>query len=688
MMAAFSICVASTLLLHAEAPKTFRHPDGSVKGFTMHDLSEMSPTGGLPPGACTVTFGDRTLKIGGEEFRRGLSMPAGTLVSYDLGGVSTMFEAVVGVDDSSRIGGPVTFRVLADGREAGISKGLSRGDKGEELVVAGLAGVTNITLQVVGTAGVKADWGDAIFHFKKGEHPPCGIRASTRQLGILTPRPSAAPRINGRTVYGVRPGSPVVYRLPVTGERPMTLKADNLPEGLAFDAATGIVTGSLAARGEYPVAFTAANAKGTAARTVRFVVGDEICLTPAMGWNSWNAFAGSVSDKNVRAAADAMVSSGLADHGWCYIVIDDCWNRRPKLQLNDKDADVYAPPTRDEGGTMRTNAKFPDMKALFDYVHGLGLKTGIYSSPGPTSCGGCEGSWQHEAQDAKTFADWGCDYLKFDLCSGGGKGFGKGWRRYLFLYRIMGQELRSQDRDIVYSLCEYGIDEVPRWGRLAYGHSWRTTWDIFDSWASITGAIEAQKPHFMFSGVGAYNDPDMLCVGGQAWAGKSRLSPNEQYSHISLWVLINAPLMIGCNMENMDELTLSLLTNDEVLDVSQDPLCAGAGCVDEGEGWEIWARPLADGSIAAGLYNRSLEERDIVLDMDKLGLECKWKVRDLWRQQDVGVAMGSYAASVPGHATHFVRLTPLACGRLRRGMADIRDNAWNLLRAKAQDGRL
>ena len=464
----------------------------------------------------------------------------------------------------------------------------------------------------------------------------------------------------------------------------MELAAKNLPEGLKFDPATQVLSGSVAVRGDYEIVFTAKNAKGAAERALTLKVGDAICLTPALGWNSWNAFGNYVTASNVIAAAEALVSSGLADHGWSYINIDDCWQNYCAESDRPCEQDDFVGPARLADGTIATNRRFPDMKAMTDRIHALGLRAGIYSSPGPWTCARHTGSFGHEAQDAKTFADWGFDFLKYDMCSYWKKEFGKGVWRIMHPYWLMGRALAHQKRDIVFSLCEYGLETPGMWGNLVHGHSWRTTGDVFDVWESIAGSIECQKRLFPYSRPGAFNDPDMLCVGPVRFNDfrGSRLAPNEQYTHISLWALVASPLMIGCDMTKLDEFTLSLLSNDEVLAIDQDPLGLGAGCVDEGDDWEIWARPLADGSIAAGLYNKSLREQTIVMDMSALGMECKWRARDVWRQADLGVFLGKYERSVPAHATHLVKFTPLKCGRLRDGMDDIRDNAWRLLMKK------
>lgn len=617
-----------------------------------------------------------------------LGMHAPSSLELDLGEGAISVEVDCARDDNAA-DGLVAFRILADGKVA-AETGPVRSHEGLKHLVADLRGARTCTFEALdggdGNEGDHADWINIVFRYEDGKFPPHDVRSVSRQLGILTPPQGPEPRINGPVVFGVRPGHPVLYRLPVTGERPMTLSAGNLPEGLSFDPGSQMLTGSVADPGDYGIVFTATNAHGSVERVLTLKVGQGICLTPAMGWNSWNAFGEDVSAEKVKSATDAMVSSGLADHGWCYINIDDCWqNKGEKPYGKASILPDFDGPARLADGTIATNKRFPDMKALADYVHSKGLRFGIYSSPGPYTCAGHTGSFGHDKQDARTFAEWGCDFLKYDMCSYGNsslvKQFGQRHWHVMPPYWLMGRALAQQNRDIVFSLCEYGIETPGLWGNLVHGHSWRTTGDVFDVWTSILGAIECQKPLFPFSHPGAFNDPDMLCVGPVRYNDfkGSRLAPNEQYTHISFWALLAAPMMIGCDMTKLDDFTLSLLTNDEVIAIDQDPLCAAAGWVDEGDEWEVWARPLADGSIAAGLLNMSLREQTIPLDMDKLGLECKWLVRDVWRQADEGIFLGRYEHTVPGHATHLIRLIPTKCGHLREGLDDIRDNAWRLV---------
>ena len=627
----------------------------------------------------------QAVRVGGTLHWRGLGSCIPNRVDIPLGGTALRFLTGVGIDDGGKEGSAV-FRILGDGKELWNSGVMSFGQK-ERCVVKNVVGVKVLSLVTEAAGGdasaCHASWCESRVAYPDNVYPPNSVYNTSRILGVLTPKESALPKINGATRFGVRPGRPVVFRVPVTGERPMEISVEGLPEGLRFDPLSSAIVGNAPAkRGEYSLTFRAKNAKGASERPFSLVVGDRISLTPAMGWNSWNCFGGKVTQKDVQTAADALVSSGLADHGWSYVVVDDFWQNNPSLA--EKDADL-AGPDRDADGRIVPNKRFPSMKGMADYIHSKGLRAGLYSSPGPTTCGNCIGSWQHEEQDAQTYAEWGFDFLKYDYCSYSKVVFGKGLDRMLWPYFTMGRALRHQKRDILLSICQYGLDNVSSWGALADGSSWRTTGDIFDTWRSISGAIEKQKPLFMYSAPGAWNDPDMLCVGVMRYnkGGPSRLAPNEQYTHISLWALVASPLMIGCDLTKLDELTYSLLANDEVIAIDQDPLGAGAACIDEGPDWEIWARPLADGAIAAGLFNKSSREQTVPFDLEKNGILCKWRIRDVWVQEDVGVFMGRYEASVPGHATQLIRLVPLSCGKVREDLKDVRDNAWRLMRRSA-----
>ena len=382
-----------------------------------------------------------------------LGMHANSHLTIELGEGAQSLDVDYAVDDRG-LDGLAQFQILLDGKVVADS-GPVRRKQGKRHFSVDLKGAKKLTFKVLdggdGINGDHGDWFNLNFIYEDGKYPPGDVRSvSPRQLGILTPKPGPAPRINGAAVFGVRPGNPVVYRLPVTGERPMELAAKNLPEGLKFDPATQVLSGSVAVCGDYEIVFTAKNAKGAAERALTLKVGDKICLTPALGWNSWNAFGNKVTASNVIAAAEALVSSGLADHGWSYINIDDCWQNYCAESDRPCEQDDFVGPARLADGTIATNRRFPDMKAMTDRIHALGLKAGIYSSPGPWTCARHTGSFGHEAQDAKTFADWGFDFLKYDMCSYWKKEFGKGVWRIMHPYRLMGHALAHQRRDIVF----------------------------------------------------------------------------------------------------------------------------------------------------------------------------------------------------------------------------------------------
>jgi alpha-galactosidase len=418
-----------------------------------------------------------------------------------------------------------------------------------------------------------------------------------------------------------------------------------------------MITGSLKEMGEYRVTLGAKNALGTAERKLKVVCGPQIGLTPALGWNSWNCFAGAVTAEKVKAAADAMVKSGLINHGWTYINIDDYWEVKPSATGDP----TLQGPQRDDKGRIVPNPRFPDMKGLADYVHGLGLKIGLYSGPGPLTCGGCVASYQHEQQDAQSYGEWGFDYLKYDWCSYGDIERGDTLAGYKKPYQVMRAALDKVPRDILYSLCQYGMGDVWQWGAEVGGNSWRTTGDITDTWSSMAGIGFAQAGHEKFAGPGHFNDPDMLVVGLVGWGPSlhpTHLTPNEQYTHISLWCLLCSPLLIGCDMTRLDDFALNLLTNDEVLEVSQDPLGRQAGRVAQDGSLELWAKDMEDGSKAVGLFNRSEFEATVKATWQALGLNGKQKVRDLWRQKDLGMFASQYETKVQRHGVVLVRLWP------------------------------
>jgi alpha-galactosidase len=481
---------------------------------------------------------------------------------------------------------------------------------------------------------------------------------------VLSPKPGPAPRINGARIFGVRPGSPFLFTIPATGERPMTFAAEGLPEGLKVDPQTGRITGRIERRGEYRLILKASNRLGTAAKTLKIVCGDTLALTPHMGWNSWYVWENRVTDKIMRDAAEAMVATGMIDHGYQYVNIDDCWAMKP----GSNDPTLQGEP-RDERGMINANKRFPDMKALTDYIHSKGLKAGIYSSPGPTTCAGHVGAWEHEDQDVARFVEWGFDFLKYDWCSYENISGGNGPAELQKPYRLVSRILARQPRDMVLNLCQYGMGKVWEWGREVGGNSWRTAGDLGGSFEGIPAAlfrdgfdIYAANDLQRYGGPGAWNDPDYLLLGWLSdWKGgtaRTPLTPNEQYTHVSLWCLLAAPLIFSGDITRLDEFTLSLLTNDEVIDMDQDPLGKPGRRVAKKGDLEVWTRDLEDGSKAVGLFNRGEAEAEVEAAWTEIGVRGPQKVRDLWRQKDWGVFRDKYKALVPRHGVVLVRLRP------------------------------
>jgi alpha-galactosidase len=363
--------------------------------------------------------------------------------------------------------------------------------------------------------------------------------------------------------------------------------------------------------------------------------------TPPMGWNSWNHFATLVNDADVRAAADAMVASGMRDAGYIYVNIDDTWEGK-----------------RDAQGNIQSNSKFPDMKALSDYVHSKGLKLGIYSSPGPKTCGGYEGSYGHEQQDANTYAKWGVDYLKYDLCSYGDimkkEAPGdrqKQWKMMQAAYEKMHQALLNTHRPIVFSLCQYGFDAVWNWGPKVGGNLWRTTGDINDSYDRMSVIGFAQAGLSKYAAPGHWNDPDMLEV------GNGHMTPDEYRTHMSLWAILAAPLLAGNDLSKMSDTTKSILMNKDVIAVDQDRLGIQGDRVSAIGPFEVWMKPLEGGAKAVALFNRSEAEYPITVQLKDVGFDGAVHARDLWSHKDLGTLHGSYTAMVPHYGVVMLRLS-------------------------------
>ena len=466
-----------------------------------------------------------------------------------------------------------------------------------------------------------------------------------------------APEFHGPRVIGLTPQRDFRYQIPYTGLASTILSADDLPAGLRMTD-TGLIMGKIQHAGVYTIRLMATNRAGRAVRRLRLVAGrHKLALTPPMGWNSWYAYGVDNTADLTSAAAAAMVRHGLASKGFMYVNIDDGWQGG-----------------RTERGDIVPLKTFGGMQKLIAHVHRLGLRFGIYSSPGPTTCAGHTGSWGHGLQDVRTYARWGVDFLKYDWCSYGQKlPSPPDLEQYIKPYAAMRRALDSVDRDIVFSICQYGMAHVWTWGARApvFGNQWRTSGDIIDTWQAVSrNGFDRERLLFPFAGPGHWNDPCMLMLGyGKYWSSSlhpTRLTPHEQLLQVTLWSMLAAPLVLSCDLEKMDPFTLKLVSNTEIIAVDQDELGIQGQCVDrQAGGVEVWARPLWDGTVAVAIFNRGLKtQRAHIASWDMLtpvlppgarALIGPQLVRDLWKRRSLDVISG-YTGELASHSAVMLKI--------------------------------
>lgn len=421
------------------------------------------------------------------------------------------------------------------------------------------------------------------------------------------------PVFHGAKVVGNRPHTELIFTVPATGKRPITFTTVNLPAGLNLEASTGIIRGTVNERGNYTIRVTAKNSIGETSQNIQLVIGDKLCLTPPMGWNSWNVFTNTLDEKMVIEMADAMVSTGMRDLGYQYINMDDYWHDTARAA---------------DGKPQANPVKFPHgIKWLADYVHSKGLKLGIYSDAGTKTCGKCFGSYQYEEIDAKTYAEWGVDLLKYDFCF-------VPWKKKQAVerYTKMGEALKNSSRSITYSVCNWGLFAPWKWAPKAGGNYWRTTPDIIDSWkknpiwyGSVMSIMKRQNKVLKYQQQGHWNDPDMLIVGnygnGKATGGKGKykgLSDLEYQSHMALWAFTNAPLLSSCDLLKMNEPTKNILMNAELLAINQDSLTANAVLTLKKNGVWYYEKQLSNHKVAHLAVNVSGKPKTLTnLNTDK-----------------------------------------------------------------------
>jgi alpha-galactosidase len=380
-----------------------------------------------------------------------------------------------------------------------------------------------------------------------------------------------------------------------------------------------------------------------------------LAKTPPMGWISWNLFEGNISEEIVKQLADAMVETGLKDAGYEYIILDDLWHGG-----RDENGYVYPDPK-----------KFPDgMKVVADYVHSKGLKFGIYTDIAEYTCAGMVGSYGYEEKDAQTYAEWGVDYVKVDYCHAPADLWTAVER-----YKKFVEAIRATGRPMVFAVCEWGQRAPWLWGKEIDANLWRTTWDLRDTWEhgqydnghnGIMEALDRQVGLAEYAGPGHWNDPDMLVIGlngkgaSASANGASGCSVTEYEAQFGLWSLLSAPLLMTCDIRNMDADTKRILTNQELIAVNQDKLGKQARRIYKESCMEFWAKPLADGSYAVGFLNRNDNETiDMTLELNRLSIKNEVKARDLWKHEDIGKYKGEITLKVKPHECRVIKISKL-----------------------------
>jgi alpha-galactosidase len=642
----------------------------------LDDLPIQTYSEGLRPVAAKTNYTKDTLRIGGIKFSRGLGAQSPCILAFYLNKQAKRFTALVGADDQANKDIPLSFYVLGDKKILFEYQSMKVGDAPVNVDVD-LTGITRLGLLITDKVGgsnnkrTNGNWANAQLEMIGSSMPDYFPNGDEKY--ILTPPPPPKPRINSAKIFGATPGNPFLYTIAATGSKPIKFSATGLPEGLTLATQTGIISGSVKTRGTYPVVLTAKNKHGKATQKLLIKIGDTIALTPPIGWNGWNAWEQKIDREKVIASAEAMVSKGLRDHGWSYVNIDDAWQG------------IRTGPDT----ALQANEKFPDIKGMIDYIHSLGLKAGLYSTPYIASYAGYVGAsskypaggetaalfkgnrpaysgigkYRFETNDAKQMAAWGVDFLKYD------------WRIDVLSAERMSQALKQSGRDVVFSLSNNApFEKVKDWNRTS--NMYRTGPDIKDSWTSLYHTSFTLDRWAPTSGPGHWMDPDMMILGDVSIGPvlhPTRLTPDEQYSHVSIFSLLAAPMLIGCPIEQLDDFTLNLLTNDEVMAINQDPLGKAGRLVLEEEDVQVWLKPLEDGSFAVGLFNiggygkspesyfrwGSESEKVFTLYLDKIGLNGRYVMRDVWRQKDVVESSGSFQTNIAHHGVLLLKFTPI-----------------------------
>lgn len=600
------------------------------------------------------------LRIAGKVFERGLGTHAGSKFTLALEGKAIRIEGLAGIDEGifpER--GSAEFLIIADGDILWRSGIMDRTMQAKAFSIDLTEKKTCELLVVDGDDNIFSDhanWVETRFIVEEGFIPKPFIRPIEQEF-ILTPPESPLPRIHGKNIYGARPSSEILHHIPITGIEPISINFSQLPTGLRFDSINRVIRGSISESGVYPITMYAENPLGKTEQAFTFRIGDTISYSPPIGWSSWYAHWEYVTEQDMYRAANALRSSGLQQYGFEYLLIDDGWQDTSHMSSING---------------LKPASKFPDLPGLIDSLHTLGFKVGIYSSPGSNTCVKLPGSLGHEAQDAEYFCSLKADLVKHDWC-----GYQTVYDSLLKTnqfspeelakdpYDQFGKLLSACKRDIFYMLCQYGNNDVWKWGRSVGGHAWRTTTDIQDNWWSMSNIVGFRQAGLeKYSGLNGWNDMDHLRLGysqpGQ-YKKKTELTPHEQYTQVSLWALLNSPLILSMHMDSLDAFTLSLLNNHEVLDMHQDPLGIQGSRIFKNIWQEIWTKPLSHGGIAIGFFNRDdVGEQTMSITREALGLSdgINYEIKDLWTHQELGMLGAQLQYTIPSHGVKLLEITP------------------------------
>lgn len=628
------------------------------------DLSNM--TSGYNRPLVGKSIDNRPLTLKGTMYPHGIGTHANSVMTIDLKGAVDRFLAVVGIDDEvGSNNGKATFKVVVDGQTLFDSGPMKSGDD-PQLVNVVTHSAKRMTLTVTSPNNeislAHGNWAGAMFLLDDDsvQRPESISLSQAFSIRAFPPKfvPGDAPGVYGPKVIGCSPKKPFLHRVWATGKEPFKYTASGLPKGLKIDPDSGIITGQLETAGNYDFFVGVTNKAGKVVTPLSIICGHrKLAQTPPMGWNAWNVFGETVTVEKVKEQADLLIESGLAAQGFNYVIIDDTWQAR-----------------RDTDGSIFSNKRFGDITELADYLHERGLKLGIYSSPNLETCSGYAGSYGHEEQDAKAYAEWGVDYLKYDWCQVGSNKENTTPEVMKASYGRMRDALDKAPRDIVWALTPYGFGDAWKWAGELGANTWFTDLGIQDTWPSIRENGARMHDLAKYGGPGRWNDPGWLMVGKFSF-GKPRFSnlrAAELQSQITLWSVVNAPLILSCdlrqlNPNNLYPINTSLLTNPEVLAVNQDIL--GKPATRSGWETETWTKPLIDGTIAVAMLNKSDSPREVSVNWWNIGRSGKQSVRDLWERKDLGEFDNEFKIMVPRHGAALVKIgAPLAPSNQWKGM--------------------